>query len=521
MAWNRSGAWGRVFSAVLLTATFAVVPAAKADDFVDQVNRSLSSVPADRRSDTVLLPLLAKLTEPPAVVRTQERAALLGSSGPQWSACEQWAMSEPCRKLLEALPPLVAEPNFRRAYAFAQPYGIEGVDLDLVSESMYTELGETPTLAGAKHGYMTAMERAAILVHVEASRLAKEGKPDDAVLLLVNWTLFCRQFADRPFLAETLWAVDSMFLGLARIRDVLYQDRLLDPHKLKWTALKAQIERLDPSGYMSLDRIRVPEADLIGRKQLINRVMRRGAGVDEAAFASTMARLSSMERPLRLFSTTAFWRDVADEHANFADTERALNSVWQDWLKRWDLPTFDPVMQTKSDFLLKVKAKSRFALIDLKLDGYEELFKQRQRLRAELAGTRMAMGAYVYLLSQRNVPPALNSLRPAIIKEIDKDPYSKRGHDVQYLIVGRDTPKDDEGKPAPYTILLFPPDPYPSFRVPLQPGTVVLYCVGPDDLRQSARTATQGRPGVPGDYLLWPPALSLYRQRLIDLGTLN
>ncbi|MBX3386596.1 MAG: hypothetical protein KF768_08495 [Phycisphaeraceae bacterium] len=518
----RSGKWGRWLAAAVAVAPLALSNSPLlADDFVAQVNRPLREVPTDRRSDTVLLPLLADLPEPPAVVRSQERAALLGWHGPQWNACEAWASQDPCRKVLDALPGLVAERNFRVAKVFAQPYGVEGIDLDLVSRNLYTELGEPPMLAAARHGYMDALENMAVLVHVETSRLAKAGRPDDAVELLVNWVLFARQFADRPFLAETLWAVESMFLGLTRIRDVLYDDHQQDPRKATWTRLREQIERLDPSALISIDRMRLPEADLVGRRQLLNRVMRRGSGVDTAAFGSTMARLSSLDRPLRLFSSAAYWESVGAGHADFLETDRTLTAFWQDWVKRWDLPTFDPVMQTKSEFVLKVKPSRRFAVLDLNMDGFEDLFRERQRLRAELAGTRMAMGAYAYILSQRNVPPALNALRPSILTAIDTDPYSQRRQDLQYLIVGRDTPRDSEGKPAPYTVRLFPPDPYPSFEIPLQPGTFVLYAVGPDNLRQSARNATQGRPGVPGDYLLWPPAISLYRQRLIDLGTLN
>ena len=59
--------------------------------------------------------------------------------------------------------------------AFGQLYGVEGVDIEMIAAGLYTDLGDPPTLAGARIGYMPMLDRLAILVNVEATRLAAEG----------------------------------------------------------------------------------------------------------------------------------------------------------------------------------------------------------------------------------------------------------------------------------------------------------------------------------------------------------
>ena len=66
-----------------------------------------------------------------------------------------------------------------------------------------------------------------------------------------------------------------------------------------------------------------------------------------------------------------------------------------------------------------------------------------------------------------------------------------------------------------------PPAPYPEFKRDLNDKVFVIYSVGPDGVSDKAALATQTRTGVKGDYLLFPPILSLYRQRLLEKGELK
>lgn len=498
----------------------ACVPV-RADDFVDQVNAPFARIAKEKRSDLVLLPLLAKLAPPPAVLKSQQHAAMLGSAGPGWEECAKWATGESQRALLDALPKVTVERDHRKAFVFAQPYGVGGVDLDLVSIDMYTELGETPTLAAANFKYLPAMENFGILVQVEASRRAKEGDANGAMDLLIDWALFGRQFADRPFLKEKSWGLTSMNTALERLRDIAFQDYRAREHKLEPERIRDAIEKVPPKGYLSMDRLSLPEGEMLARRQLLNRVLKKGGGVDEGVFGPTMARIAAQDRPLRLFSDSAYWDNVGAAHANHLDTDRALTGIWNDWTKRWDLSPFDPVHQNKSDFTLKVMGRPRFAVLNQSLDGIEKLFEQRRHAQVELSGTRMALAVYAYFLKNKSLPPALNSTRPSIVAGLDPDPYSQKPRDFGYIVAGRDNPKAADGTVQPYRVRLFPPDPYPSFEVPIQPGAFVLYSVGPNGIPEACTNATQSRLGVSGDYILWPPTIALYRQRLIDTNTLH
>ena len=85
----------------------------------------------------------------------------------------------------------------------------------------------------------------------------------------------------------------------------------------------------------------------------------------------------------------------------------------------------------------------------------------------------------------------------------------------------RDTPRDEHGRERLYRVALFPPAPHPEFEVPFGRDQFILYSAGPSAQPGMAATITQDRRGVPGDYLLWPPLMSLERTLLIERGQLR
>lgn len=512
----------RALGGVVIAAAMAMnTAAARADDFVDQVNAPFKQIAKDKRSDLIVLPVLAKMQPAPAMLKSQAHTALLGTEGPGWEERVAWATAPTQKAALDVLVKTTGELDHRKAMVFAQPYGVEGVDLDMVSAGLYTELGETPTLAGATFGYMKALEQWGILIHTEASRLAKEGDPNAAMELLVEWALFTRQFADRAFLVEKTWGVESMSLALERIRDIAYQDYRASAHKVDADRVSKALKRIPPGGILALDRLTLPDGDFIARRQLLNRVLKKGGGVDPVSFGPTMAKINSVDRPLRVFSASAYWNSVGAAHSPYSDTDRNLTGMWEDWKKRWALSPFDQVQQTKSDYVLKVKGRPNFAVLNFSMDSMDQLFNLRERARVEIAGTRMSLAVYAYQLLQKAPPPALNSTRPLIVPQLDLDPYNSRKHDLGYLLIGRDNPKEADGSPKAYPIRVYPPEPYPNFQVNVQPGEFVLYSVGPNNLSEGIQNATQGRLGVSGDFLLWPPAIALYRQRAEDTNQLR
>lgn len=525
---------GRVLlAAVGCLALLAAVSVARADDSLEAINREFAAVPESRRSDRLLLPPLADIQPAPQslqtrspewVTRPAERAAMLSSEGPNWTDWKAWAEGAPQQAVLAVLPTITAETDYRRAYSFAQPYGIEGVSIELISKEMYTDLGDPPLLARARHLYMPKLETLETLVHVEASRLMETGEADKALKLMADWAMFARQFADRPMLIEKRWALDALDLALIRLRDLAYQDFRSADRKMTTEALVETVDRFRTrNGYIDLDRLQLPMGEFAARQQLIHRVMVPGGGVNAAEFSRELARITTVERPLRRFAAAAYWDSMAAGHSGDLDTRRQLVRIRDDWVRRWSLPPYDPVLANRSDYQKAVRGRPQFALLDAGLETFEELFPLRHKLRVEAAGTRMGLAAYAFVVTNRNLPPGLAAVRPQFTKgaPLDKDPYTKRGADIQYFVPMRDTPRDEHGREKLYRIALFPPKPHPEFEVPMGKDHFILYSAGPDDLPGMAANLTQDRRGVPGDYLLWPPLLSLERTYLKEQGQLR
>jgi hypothetical protein len=513
----RKGAVAAALGALLAAATPSVT---RADDFVDRANALVRKVGPDRRSDSVLLPLLPEMTPPPAVLRDQENAILFANKGPNWSECVEWAQAEPQKKVLAALTKITendADPQ--RSFGFGLPYGVEATDPGLVVKDMYVDLGDPPTLAAARFLYLDELERVAILVHVETSRRMEAGDAIGAVTLLKEWAFFCRQMCDRPFLKEKKFGMESLGLALGRLADVVYVDFRSSDHKFQPSQL-VNIVGLLRERSLYLDRIRLPEADFIAREQLISRVMIEKGGPNPDTFANTLARVASAERPLRLFSAAAFWEQARTSHAGWYDCQDKLRGMRNDWEQRWRLPPFDPLQQRVSYYNLIIKNRPRFAVVGMGMEDLEGLFMTRRRIEVVQTGSRMGLAAYAYFLREKTIPTSLAATRPTFTKQVDADPYSSSGRDLQYFIPVLQTPKDDRGNPKPFSIMLWLPEPFPAFRVPLDDSHFVIFSVGPDDRSQMAINCTQGRTGE-GDYLLWPPPMSLLRQKMIDEGELK
>lgn len=516
----RRVSWTMCLAAAVLGLAASTV--ARADDFTDKVNAPFKAIAEKSRSDLIILPKLAAMDPAPAVLRTQERAALLGSKGPGWQECADWAQKPAQKAVLEAIAQVTKEEDRLKAFAFAQPYGVEGVSIDLISKNMYTELGDPPLLSDARHLYMPAMENAGILSHVEASRLHASGDLAGAMKVMVDWMFFARQIADRPMIKEKKWAMQSMILASERLRDLVYQDLVGDKPNIDAAALRKVNDRLkERRGFLALDRIQFPEGDFVAREQLVKQVFVTNAGPNEATFPGTMARITATDRPLTRFAGAAFWGSAMKGHANYRETTSMLSGIGDDWRRRWQLDPFDKYVNTATDYRKRVQTTGKFAVLNRAFDDVDSLFQLRRVLQTEVAGTRLAIGVYAFHVRFKSFPVSLAPVRPEFIDTIDKDPYSSKKFDIRYLVPVRDTVKGANGEEKLHAINLYPPAPYPTFKVELGADRFVLYSVGPDDAPGLAVYATQTRVGVPGDYLLFPPTISLYRQRLLETNELK
>ncbi|MGE3109877.1 MAG: hypothetical protein AB7G11_08175 [Phycisphaerales bacterium] len=533
MQTRRTGSRDSFLLALVALASWllALAPAgtARADDYLDRVNAMFRGIPDSNRSDLVVLPVLANMQPAPAEIRDTEFAMLVTTSHPAWGTLEAWAKAEPQQAVIKAIHDVTREEDFRKAMVFAQGYGVEAVasNPEFIEKGMYTDLGEPPTLAAAKHLYLPAIKRAMILGHIEATRLLAAGDPKGAIDLLFDFLYFARQFADRPFLEEKHLGMQNVRETLVRIRDVAYQDSRAEKRALKADDIKNWIKRLDPEkGYVSVDRLRLPEANLIAAEQLVHRVMIKAQGVNDEVFSATLARISGGDKPLRILSESAYWDRVKRQHADYYTTmdqligKQADGGIRADWNRLWALDPFDPLLRRPSAFAARILNGDRFAVLRLTLDGIDDLFPLRMALRAEISGTRVSLGIYgYYIQTNGSWPRDITSIRPEFMSVVDLDPYNARKRNrLDFFVPTRERPPHGpRGEEIPFELRVWPVG-RPNFSIRLRSDQFVLYSVGPNDQNDLGTDATQGDTSADGDYLMWPPVISLVRKYLQDQG---
>lgn len=520
-------------AAIVAAAFLAPGPAAAQEDYVAQANRLYANIRPGKRSDAVLLPLLAKMEQPPAAVSRVEDTMILPAGSAAWSAAEAWAQSAPQRAVLEALDTITREEDPVEAMAFGQPYGVEAMSsaegVGLIRAGLYTDLGDPPMLAAARFLYLPALDRMACLVHVEATRRAAAKDPAGAIDLLIDWLFFARQMADRGFYTECRWGVRTMGGALGRVRDVTYVDFRFGGRELKPEQIASALERLrDQGGYLRIDRIVFPRADKLAAQQVIDRVFLPRQGPDPATFAATMSRLASTHRPLRLFSESARWEEAAAASADSFDQKEELNRVYDDWAARWSLRPFDPLLALQSQY--ERMNRTRYAVLEAVLEDMSTLINERDVLLAHLVGTRCALGLVAFHHRNRGFPKALAGIRPQYVKDLGVDPFSATGRDLgtgaplEFFVPIRDTRErfGPRQTPTPHEINVFTPGGEFNFKAKVDQDQFVLYSVGPNGRKEWAENAT----GTPvrdsiGDLLLWPPVMSLYREEQQRTGRLK
>jgi hypothetical protein len=453
-----------------------------------------------------------------------------------WQAAVQWAQAEPQKAVLKALKDVTAEEDYHVAMVFAQGYGVDAVadHPELISTNMYTDLGDPPMLATASFGFLPKMRQMYILSNIEASRQMEQGDFVGALDTLFDILYFARQMTDRPMLPEKLVGMSGIRQTLERIRDVVYQDHRAEKHHLEYKDLRRYVDRLEEQkGYVAAERIPLPYGTFDAAEQVLTRVLEEKKGVNEFAFATVMARVGSHDRPLRLLSESAYWESVRPLHEGWyasmdmlvgKDHKARNGGLRYDWEKRWNLSPHDSYNKLESDYGRYVANGPRFAVLRAVLSGIKDLYPMKTALRTELAGTRMSLAVYGYWREHNaSFPPDISAIRPAYVREVDSDPYATTRRPISFFVPIRDNiPRQDPRKdPVPWMVHCYPPKPYDSFVIPLRDDTFVLYSVGPDDTSVNAKDATQQDPELEGDYLLWPPMLSLIRQHLIDKGELK
>ncbi len=516
----------------IAAALLSPAPAAAQDDYLSRANAFYASVPQDKRSDLVLLPAIKDMDPKPEVLEDDDSFSLfLTVTSSSWPEIEEWLMAPAQRAALEALHKATEDEGPTTRMVFAQPYGYEGVDPDLVMAELYTELGDPPSLASAQFLYLDRLSDIFDLAWLEATRLHAAGDGAGAMEVLLDALFLARQLADRELVMEKLLGMASIHILLERIRDVAYQDFSSESRSLTPQILIDVVRRLDErAGPLGIERIRLPRADVLAVEQLLNQVYdKRTRKPNPATYSTVMARVSSQDRPLRLFSEAARWDMARAAAADWHTITDALRAVSDDFSRRWDLSERDPVRALTTEFDRSIKGNPGLAPIAARYADYPKLFTLRQSLRVEAGGTRMALAMYAYHLQHNTFPLSITAVRPNFAPRMDPDPHHPSGGDYAFFVPIRDQPKGPRGEPAPpHEIRVYPnflsgaKRGAGAFAVTLRDNQFVIYSVGPDESRGWARQATQSMDeDARGDHLIWPPVMSLLRTHLYQQGELD
>lgn len=516
----------RAAACAIASATVVAAPA-RADEFVDRVNKLFADVRPDRRSDTVILPLLAKMAPAPDYLRELRVFGLFSAQDPKFAEAKSWAEGPTQKAVIDGLKKVVKDGDPKDGFVFAQPYGIDGVPVELVRAKMFTELGDPPLLGAARMLFKPALGDMQILVHVEAMRLAADGDVVGAITLLTDWLFFARQIADRPFFREQVFGYGCMAITLERIRDLAYLDsigkRALGAHAGKVPEL---IARLDlEKGSLAVSRLKFPIGDRIAAEQVIAIGFKERGGVNAATYATTMSRLGTSDHPLRLFSEAGRWESVAGSQKGWFDISEELPRVYEDWASRWTIDPFDRRMDQPFYYNTRLDSNG-YATLAAAVPDMKILFRMREILKVEAVGTRGALAVLGFYYETKGFPPQFPAVRPRFIKQLDADPFNPnraRGAEppLEYFVPVRDQPRGPREEPRPHEVQFFRGG--VNFDLRFRDDQFILYSVGSDGAKNRAtRVDNSWDEKLSGaDYILWPPMISMYRQYLKDSGGLK
>ncbi len=513
----------RLAGVILGVLGLAASPSSGQGDHLARVNSTYEQVPESRRSDGILLRALIAMDEPPIGIDSPEMAALTYAGSLAWGLAEDWALAPAQRAALTALRQVTENPDERRGMIFAQVYGSR-VSPEFIRARAYTELGDPPLLAGARMHYLEQFDNLWILSHIEATRLNTEGKTAEACDVLVRLIYVGRQLSDRVFAKEMRYGLSMMMDAATRIRDISYEDfrgsRSLSPQQIQ--GIIARLE-LYNRGYLNPERLVFPTGNKVAAEQLLETLYVPRGGVREDLFASVMARLRTSDRPLRLFAEASRFESAGANQADWFEVRDAIDRVFDGWSSRWRLSAFD--RQSALPHYWDQFDRSRFAVVTASTTDLSELFRMRRVFEAEVVGTRHALAVLGYFYELGVFPPDASSVRPRWLTQIEADPFNPnraagRLPSLEYFVPVRDAYLPDERAVAqPHRMNVFAPG-GENFAMMLREDQFVMYSVGQDGVKNFAEDVSNDVDAITGDYLIWPPMLSIHREHLRDTGRL-
>jgi len=484
----------RVWAPVLaLAGALACATVASADAFVDKANAAAAATPGTKPAHDILMPALAKLTEPPVSTgwtRDDLLDLLLAAPGDaNWKKLEEWAGAEPQQAALKALETITTGTDH---YIIGFGYGRDAVPAEWAEADLYIGLNADGLLYSATYPYLKRVSWLIGLTAFESARAASSGDGEKALNLCIQTVQFGRILIERGSLREMLAGASIMMIGLERLRDVMYQfESAFNAEKLREAAKVLQGLRMREAP--------LPVVNKLAVEQIIARTYKEKGGVEGAVLAEVMSGARSQDRPLLRFSEAAFWADRADKQADWFDATDKIKGVWADWEKRWKLrDLYDPLFDIPSDF--KRMDPQQFLAIFYPLNGVDQLFDVRKVLLTELAGTINSMGVVGFRIKQKTTPPLLASVEPKFVEKLETDPFAVDRRQLQrtylpfvFWVPIRDQKFDRREEPHPYKITVAMIDGAGLFDSTNQnAGVETIEVVTPGFLRGFITSGTEG-----------------------------
>ncbi len=400
-----------------IIALIACVPALaqrQGMEFVDQANQAVAKSGAIKAADTEWFPLIAAMDPPPRSLTSVEAASLLLPLTDGWDNASAWATGEAQQAALDKALEVLDYPE---RYRITLPYGTEGVDQAWIDAGLAAPMRDG-LLATTSLDYLDKLDTVAMLLTLEATRLAEEGETDKALDILIAWYWMGRIVLEREFVEEKLWGAEQMHDALERVRDLVYTyDYNFEPEQMKDTN-----ERIHENK-VQIDRIKMPRADRLAARQLVARTMAERGGVLESYFMQTMGLLGAGDHPLQAFSEAAHWRDIARVHAGHYDTNQQIDNLYGDWEKRLSIENVhDPLLERLTDYDLM--DKRRYRLADVTMAKLAAMMPLRLELTSDLRATRMCMGVMGHYMANSAYPRTLAAAAPHYVARQHFDPYN-------------------------------------------------------------------------------------------------
>ncbi|MCA9279625.1 MAG: hypothetical protein H6815_10270 [Phycisphaeraceae bacterium] len=513
-----------------LTATVICTSGALAQSAITQVNALYSTITEANRSDTVLLPAIAKMTPPPAGAFTDQiGASIINEQSSSWPALTAWAGEPEQIAALEALRNATTEKARGVSRAFGLRYGASETSPENVSSGLFVELGDPPLLGRADFLYLNGISKLRDLTNIEATRLLVEGEPAKSLDLMLNLASLGRQLMDREFPAEAAYGYQLSIDAIRRMRDIVYVDFVSGQPKLSPVDLVKVIRTLEPkSDFMRFDRLGFPRGPEYASKQIIDQTFGPNPGDKPTeAFATMVAQLSTGGHPLRMFGEVAHARAAAQSHADRYDSDDYAKRAQDDFSLRWRLSNNDA--QLLQALFVDSIDPTRFAVVRLVYNEHARKLRElRQMLETELVGTQIALGIVSFHLQNNSYPRSLAAIRPKYVQEIANDPFSREastgaqpwfGYFVPKLINVRDLGVREEAQPHTINVVM---QSQQNFSLLIDSDQFVLYSTGPDGKLDRAHNVREdATENFPGDYLVWPSVTSLYRRHLQESGLIK